>query len=243
MKQSLVIDAGNTRIKVALFEADKLVSLQIFSENDLSDLKKYLHDFKSTPAIISSVRSEKNTKWLYSLLPYAHRFNQTSPLPIQINYDTPLTLGLDRIANAIAVAENSTALVIDLGTCLKFDFIKDQAFIGGSISPGLRMRFKALNEFTGNLPLIHDFEKIDVIATNTTNALISGVVNGMEKEILGFIEDYKRKYPKLTIFMTGGDALHFDFAGKYGIFVDENLTLKGLNKALFYVQTHLSNSF
>ena len=242
MKQSLVIDAGNTRIKVALFEADKLVSLQIFSENELSDLKKYLHDFKSIPAIISSVRSEKNTKWLYSLLPKALRFHQTSPLPIQIKYDTPLTLGLDRIANAIAVSSNNNALVIDLGTCLKFDFIQNQAFIGGSISPGLNMRFRALNEFTGNLPLIHDFEKIDVIATNTKDALKSGVMNGMEKEIIGFIEEYKQKYPELTIFMTGGDTQYFDIARKYGIFVDENLTLKGLNKALFYVQTHLSNA-
>ncbi len=242
MEHALIIDAGNTRIKVGVFVGNEVKSVHVFLDNELVELKKFIHDFKNAPSIIASVRSEKNTKWLYSLLPRAIRFNQQSPFPIQIDYETPLTLGIDRIANAIAVSKNKTALVIDLGTCIKFDFVQNNCFMGGSISPGIKLRFRALHEFTGKLPLIQDFNKVNVIAKNTSDALRSGVLIGIEKEICGFIDEYRLKYPELTIFMTGGDAIHFDFDRKYGIFVDENLTLKGLNNALKYVQTHLPST-
>ena len=124
---------------------------------------------------------------------------------------------------------NNEALVIDIGTCVKYDFVnKGKIYEGGAISPGIHLRYKSMNQFTSKLPLIEDRLNAPIIGRNTYEALRSGVINGMHREIVGFMDEYLRLFPELTIFLTGGDARYFEFDKKYSIFADENLTLKGL---------------
>lgn len=235
MKQSVVIDAGNTRIKVGLFQHADLMEVRSFTNDQLHEFKTFLQLLTGLPTIIASVKNEKETKWLKQLISGALLFSHDLKLPIQLNYETPKTLGVDRIANAAAAnyLSRKDALVIDLGTCIKYDFIRaDGTYEGGAISPGLSMRFQAMHQFTGKLPLISDYSQSPVLGQNTTDALKSGVLHAIQFEIFGFIEHFLQKVPNLTIFLTGGDAQYFDLGLKNDIFVDENLTLKGLHLTL-----------
>lgn len=151
---------------------------------------------------------------------------------------TPETLGKDRLAAVIAASNifpGSDLLVIDAGTAITYDFInKDREYHGGSISPGINMRFKALNTFTGRLPLI-DPEPFDqLIGLNTHEAILSGVMNGARYEMNGIIEDYQLKFPHLKTILTGGDAIYFDKKLKSNIFVSSNLVILGLKLILKY---------
>lgn len=238
-KKSIVVDAGNTRIKVGIFQGFDLQDVFSFSNEEFDKLKALFIKHKMLPGIISSVRSDKNTKWIKGLLPHALLFTHQLPIPLDNQYDSPQTLGIDRLANAIAVANISekNALVIDVGTCIKYDFIRHpKIYEGGSISPGIELRYKAMSQFTGKLPMVEDRKQGPFLAKNTLDALRSGVMNGLHLEMVGFIEEYKRLYPELTIFLTGGDQRYFEFGNKYDIFVDENLTLKGLLIALLHAQ-------
>lgn len=243
--KSIVVDAGNTRIKVGLFQEHDLQEVHAFSNDELDKLKSLLIKFKNLSGIISSVRSDKNTKWLKGLLPNAFLFNHQLSIPLTNNYESPTTLGIDRLANAIAAANISdkNALVIDIGTCIKYDFIRyPQIYEGGAISPGIELRYKSMHQFTGKLPLVEDRIQGPFVGKNTLDAMRSGVINGMHLEMVGFIEEYRRLYPELTIFLTGGDSQYFELGNKYGIFADENLTLKGLLIALIHAQTTFSSS-
>jgi type III pantothenate kinase len=243
--KSIVVDAGNTRIKVGLFQNNDLQEVHAFSNDEFTKLKSLLLKHKDFSGIISSVRSDKNTKWLKGLLPNAILFNHQLPIPLTNNYESPDTLGIDRLANAIAAANISekNALVIDIGTCIKYDFIRyPQIYEGGAISPGIELRYRSMHQFTGKLPLIEDRIQGPFVGKNTLDAMRSGVMNGMHLEMVGIIEEYRRLYPELTIFLTGGDSPHFELGNKYGIFADENLTLKGLLIALIHAQTTFSSS-
>ena len=238
MENALVIDAGNTRIKVAVFEQDTLIHQFACDNTEDEMFLEVIRNNQSNPAIISSVLSVDATELLHNLIPHAVLFTAKLNLPITVAYETPSTLGVDRLANAIAAnhLSNSNALVIDLGTCIKYDCITEKGiYLGGAISPGIRQRYEAMHQFTGKLPLVTDFFKAPELASNTLDALRSGVMNGIKHEIDGFITYYKAEFPQLTIFLTGGDHLHFDMGSKSGIFADENLTLKGLLIALKHV--------
>ena len=136
------------------------------------------------------------------------------------------------------ISKNKNCLVIDLGTCLKFDFINSKnEYLGGSISPGLNMRFKALNTFTDKLPLIKKVKDVDLIGSNTNNSIQSGVIYGMKSEIIGMINKYKANYRNITIYLTGGDLDLFKSIAepqKNSIFAHEFITLVGLNTILEY---------
>jgi len=234
-EQSLVIDAGNTRIKVGVFQYSDLEEVRSFDSNQLSELKVFLQQHDFLPAIIASVRADKDTKWIKQLLPKSVLFKTMSSLPIKMAYETPETLGVDRLCNAIAayqIAQN-TCLVIDVGTCVKYDFVtSDGTYQGGAISPGIELRFRAMHTFTGKLPLIEDVLVPNELGKNTRDAMRSGVMHGMRHEMIGFIDHYREQFPELTIFLTGGGAKHFDMEVINGIFADENLTLKGLQLTL-----------
>lgn len=230
-KDSIIVDAGNTRIKVGVFQDYDLHLVRSFNNDEFNALKAFLIRYENFSGIICSVRSQKDTKWLRGMLPRTTLFTNDTPIPIQNSYDTPKTLGLDRLANAIAgdFYAKSAALVIDIGTCVKYDFVsKDHTYEGGAISPGIQLRYKSMHQFTSKLPLIEDRLQAPVIGKNTGDALRSGVMNGIHQEIVGFMTEYQSLFPELTIFLTGGDASHFEFEKKYSIFADENLTLKGL---------------
>ncbi len=157
-------------------------------------------------------------------------------LPIENLYQTPETLGKDRLAAAIGANElfpDQNLLVIDAGTAITYDLVSEKnQYIGGNISPGLEMRFKALHQFTGKLPLVAYRDDFEMIGRNTTDAIRAGVQNGLLYEMAQNIDFFNRNYQNLHIIMTGGDSNFFDKKLNYSIFVHFNLTLIGLNRIL-----------
>ena len=231
MKTILVIDAGNTRIKAGVFKGKELKEIFYFGNQDWNSLKTFLLEYHFDQSILSSVRSEKETNWLLQMMPNSVHFKNSGELPIDHVYQTPDTLGSDRLANVIA-ARNLTqtaALVIDIGTCIKFDIIDTKhCYLGGSISPGINLRYKALQTYTGALPLVEEYNLPPIIGNSTTSCIHSGVMQGIQGEINYFISEYTSQFENLTIYVTGGDAHCFDIQSKKGIFVELNLTLIGL---------------
>lgn len=232
----LIIDIGNTRIKFALFKGQTFFVKGI---GNINELKDFCEGKKIKKAIISSVAKSDliETFLIKNNIPFFHLTHKTK-LPIFNKYATPKTLGDDRLANVVgakSIYPNQNVLTIDCGTCIKFDLITaKQEYFGGAISPGLVMRFKALNAFTNGLPLI-TYTKITYLVGNTTNeSILSGVINGCIAEIEGITAKYLANYEKLTIILTGGDAKYFDKELKSNIFAEPNLTLIGLNEILLF---------
>ena len=163
-------------------------------------------------------------------------------LPIVIKYKSAVSLGHDRIANAVGAYNtfpNRNNLVIDVGTCITYDFInKSNEYIGGGISPGFNLRMKALSSFTENLPRINfKIKSTPLIGINTEKSMESGVINGTINEIIQNISDYQQLHPEINVILTGGDTTFIKSivsTKKNSIFADENLTLKGLNTVLIY---------
>jgi len=234
---NFVIDQGNTFSKLAVFEGDKVLFSVAVKDINNEKINNFIFDKPIKRAIISSVRGcvDDNLLKKYNLI----RLTHLTPLPLQIKYKTPKTLGVDRIAASVganSVDRDTNLLIIDIGTCVTFDFVSSKnEYLGGSISPGFEMRFKALNYFTGKLPLIaFDKKQLMLIGDTTESSIVSGVYNGMKSEIEGVIMNYMKQYEALKIVVTGGDANLFDLEPKNRIFVDEFIVLKGLNEILNY---------
>lgn len=234
---NLVIDQGNTLFKVGLFNDNELISkskFQYAENNQFIDwvLKKTKNEVN---IIISSV-VDKTISFDPININRQILLNSSTVLPIKNRYATPQTLGKDRLANAVGAwslnpSENS--LVIDLGTCIKYDLVtKKGEYLGGNISPGLQMRYKSLEFFTDQLPLLNPTTEEINFGTDTQTSMQCGVQAGIENEINGFISRYKEMFSDLTIFMTGGDTKFFDNSIKNHIFANSNLTLIGLNEIL-----------
>jgi len=223
----LVVDLGNTALKFGLF-----IGESVHFGRSYEELVHVVNQHHFDYSLISSVSTIEFTNDVKKIVPNALLFSQLNIVPIQNLYATPDTLGYDRIANAVAIMnakDSGAALSIDIGTCLKFDFVDNTgAYIGGSISPGLRMRFRALHEYTANLPLIVSWDDSLMIGQDTHSSLVSGVVEGMTNEINETIRRYQERCENLTIYLTGGDSVYFENAINYRIFADPNLTLKGL---------------
>ena len=230
----LIIDIGNTFVKYALFNNDKLLQLSKKNEVDHNYINQIISKNSVNSVIVSSVRKQidwnVNTKLVV--------LNHTTKLPITINYETPKTLGNDRIANVVAASvlyPNKNILIIDAGTCITFDLIDlNRVFLGGRISPGIEMRYKSLYEFTDNLPKITFHSENYFIGKSTKESIISGVQQGVLSEIKLIISDLKKENEDLIVIVTGGDAFFFDKVLKNSIFADQNLVLKGLNEILKY---------
>lgn len=230
----LVIDAGNTRVKAALYTKNDYVTVHTFSQEEEAGLLAFLENSVYDFAILSSVVDESRTAKILEHTRNCLTLDQAR-IPLENKYESPETLGPDRLANAVAALfkTRGNRLVIDVGTCIKFDFV-DAAdnYIGGSISPGIRMRYEAMHCFTGKLPLLDIHRQNSPLGTNTESCMHSGVMRGAQEEIAGFIRFFEANYEGLTIFVTGGDYLYFDYSAKNGIFADENLTLFGLLQIL-----------
>jgi type III pantothenate kinase len=164
--------------------------------------------------------------------------DRNTRLPIINNYKSKVSLGKDRIAAAVGantIFPNSNVLVIDAGTALTFDFVSDNnEYMGGNISPGMQMRFKALKTFTSKLPLLDKSEEFYLTANNTNDAIISGVQSGIIFEMDSYINEYKKKYNDLKVILTGGDSFFFEYKLKNRIFAKPFLTAVGLNRILEY---------
>lgn len=241
---NLTIDIGNTRSKLALFNQGEILEQMVEEEITLKFLQSVFDHHKQIQGVIlSSVKSinPEIISFLDTKSSYFIELNENTKLPIDNQYKTKKTLGKDRLA-AIVGANNilpkHNVLVIDMGTAITFDFITSQnQYLGGTISPGMEMRFKALNHFTNQLPLLHKKESFDLIASSTESAIISGVQNGIIFEIDGYINSLKNKYNDLKTFLTGGDAIFFDKKVKNTIFVNLNLNHIGLHTILEFNRT------
>ncbi len=225
----IIVDAGNSFFKCA-----EVVSGQFrqVARIEKSAFKNYAENISAGYTfVISSVLNESDTHTYFDPLPDKMILGPTSHVPIRIDYDKPQTLGFDRICNAVAVNALSEAehkLSIDIGTCIKFDLVSGNTFSGGSISPGINLRYRSLNDYTGKLPYITDREVPGLVAQNTQDALRAGVMHGIQGELNYLTEQYRSRFPGLHVYITGGDAQYFDFPVKNNIFADANLTLKGM---------------
>ncbi|MEQ8362552.1 MAG: type III pantothenate kinase [Cyclobacteriaceae bacterium] len=234
---NLAVDYGNTRIKVGAFEQANLI--QQFSFEDSNVFNEWLGKTVFENVIVSSVaRSTDNLLDKINSSGKKILMNQSTPFPIVIKYSTPQTLGLDRIAaacGALEIMPNKHCLVIDLGTCINYEFVDDQAnYYGGAISPGVKMRFEAMHTFTVRLPLVKFVEDSPLIGNSTESCMQSGVENGVLAELEGIIDRYQKKYPTMGVILCGGDAPLFENKLKRPIFVAPNLVLSGLNRILLH---------
>ncbi len=233
-----VVDRGNTLTKVYLFEGNQIASSKTFPSEDVNEISKYLYSLKFEYSILSASTKTSNliVKALKSpiILTYATR------MPIVIDYESKKTLGSDRIALANAanyIYPNKNVLVISTGTCITYDFVDTMAsYHGGAISPGVDMRFKAMNKYTDKLPLVSlsSTKKINCIGSNTEDSLKSGVFYGITGEINHFIKQVKLTYKDLTVVLTGGNSFLFELNIKNKIFVHSNFQAFGLHAILQY---------
>ena len=238
---NLIIDVGNTVIKLAVFKNNTLLHKELVEvlqlENRISTIKGEFP--KITHAIISSVAKLSDSDFLkiknnFNLL----ILDATVKLPFKNLYSTPKTLGVDRLALVCAAVNefpSKNVLVIDAGTCITFDFINSKnEYLGGAISLGIRMRYKALHNLTANLPLLETEMPDHFIGNSTKNAINSGVIYGVLNEIDGVIKAYKQEFSDLTVILTGGDSNFLSKQLKSSIFANSNFLLEGLNFILKY---------
>ncbi len=237
---NLIIDVGNTRVKSAVFKGSELIHSEIFSYEKLVDkVNESIDKFKCTNAIISSVSILKKNQ-ISQIKEKISLFilNSNAKIPFKNKYSSPKTLGVDRMALAAAAANkypSKNVLVVDAGTCITYDFLdKMGSYYGGAISPGITMRYKSLNQFTENLPLLSPKYERELIGIDTNSSIHIGVVTGVINEIDSFIDKYRKKNKDLTIVLTGGDLNFLNNRLKNGIFANPNFLLEGLNKILTY---------
>lgn len=238
--QNLILDFGNTFYKAAVFEQGNLIykfSGKKCVPSDLEGLKSRFPNLEK--ALFSTVveLDKELTDYLFTEF-QTLELNEHTPIPIKNLYKTPHTLGKDRLAVAVGASQlfqNKNILVIDAGSSITYELITAEGYLGGGISAGIAMRFKALHQFTGKLPLVTPSEKIaKLIGQNTEESILSGVLNGVLAEVDGIIDRYKKDYPDIFVIITGGDLKHFDKNLKNNIFAAENLVLQGLNFILKY---------
>jgi type III pantothenate kinase len=243
----LIIDQGNTRIKIAFFKKDELIQSNSYTSMNAQRLESMLDEFESQKpqfgsfeaGIISSVGITDNE--MISMLEKRMHFFELSAnlkLPVELAYKTPSTLGNDRIALAAGAAglfPDTNVLVIDAGTCITYDLVTThKEYLGGSISPGIDMRFKALHTFASKLPLVSNIKRVDLVGNTTEKSIQSGVINGARAELDGIIQQYNTLYPGIQVILTGGDMFYFDYNSKSNIFAVSNLVLLGLKEILKY---------
>lgn len=232
----IAIDIGNTSVKAGIFKTTVLEKFLRFST--LEELFEKIDAFRDSPIIVSSVAHQNaELESLFSEFSSKLILNKETPIPIENRYESKVTLGYDRLAAAIGANgrfPNQNCLVVDIGTAIKYDFVNhENAFIGGIISAGRKMRFSALHTFTKKLPLVDANEIPELVGRNTESCLVSGVMNGIGAEINWIIEKYMALYQP-HILLCGGDAKYFETQIKYPTFAAPNLVLEGLNRILLY---------
>lgn len=234
---NLVIDYGNSRIKTGLF--DQATLAEQFSFAGRPAFYEWLKQAKFENVIVSSVASPTD-RVLEKINCRGKKLvmDQSLPLPITIQYETPHTLGVDRIAaacGALDVMPGKCCLVIDMGTCINYEFVDDRArYHGGAISPGIKMRFASMHDYTARLPLVKFNGNAPLMGGNTEHCMQGGVLYGVLGELEGVMERYKKIYPTMGVILCGGDAALFENKLKHPIFVAPNLVLSGLNRILLH---------
>lgn len=235
----LCIDQGNSSIKVGIFQGNTLIESIIFKSSDKKDIILLFEKYPVQATIYSSVAlyDEIFIKELQRAGNFVLELTHETPIPIKNEYDSPETLGKDRLAAVVGawhIMPNNNLLVIDAGSAITFDFIDNKGiYRGGNISPGVDLRLRGLHEFTQRLPLVSaPKEEVAFIGKNTQSAILAGVVYGIVFEMDGYIDSLKNQYADLSTFLTGGSTFYFANKLKNAIFANENLVLIGLNRIL-----------
>ncbi len=238
---NLVIDIGNTLVKVYLFENDQIVSKNFLNEVSLINYAKSLRkDFNIKNIICSSVtRSYKiELSKLFEDVKYYELSDKNLKIPFNNNYDTKDLLGQDRIGLVSAAFfkfPNENSLIVDIGTCITYDFIDSKnIYHGGAISPGINMRYNSLSKFTANLPLLEHKNVNKIIGSSTVESIHVGVSSGIIGEINEYVNNLQKKYSKLNIIITGGNSMFLLNKIKNAIFADQDFLATGLNNILKY---------
>ncbi len=238
---NLVIDYGNSSAKIGIFNHQNLVEKHTF--RSLDEVRNFIQNVAFENSIVSTVKEDADL-----ISSWAHKarkkfiLGKALPLPVNVLYATPETLGMDRLAAVCGARQlfpGVNCLVIDAGTCITFDFIdKEGNYYGGSISPGLNMRFQAVHTLTAKLPLVSPKKNVKLIGASTETCIQSGVINGLLAEMEGFIRQYNEKFEGLNVILCGGDAGFFENQLKASIFASPELVLIGLNSILIYNVNH-----
>lgn len=235
---NLTIDLGNSYCKIIIFHDNDIVFRDVCKSLSTRYLQQLFKSYEIDNALISSVVSMSSLLKNQLKKFKVKEFSGSTKIPVKNLYTTPKTLGKDRLANAIAgsfLFPGENVLIIDSGTCIKYDFVNSKKqYKGGSISPGLSMRFIALNKLTDKLPLVEIRDPGKLIGTSTVTAIQSGVFNGMLEEIKGIIARYKTEYGHLKVILTGGDASRFAGQLNLSIFAASDLVNIGLNEIIKY---------
>lgn len=249
---TMAIDQGNTNIKLGIFRGRELVESNRYQTLEPGELADLVSRYGVAATIVSSVGQEGQIPM--QALPGCSRgqvlvLGHTTPVPLKIAYATPQTLGVDRIASAVGAATicpHTNLLVVDMGTCITMDLVlkaatadEEPTFVGGNISPGMQMRYKALNHYTQALPLLQQAEtttrNIPLVGRTTTEAMTAGVTSGICREVSGLYKDLQATYPDLRLCLTGGDAATFApllTREETTVEVDPDIILIGLNSIL-----------
>jgi type III pantothenate kinase len=238
---NLIFDIGNSSTKIALYDGyEKIKSLRTkhFHCDELERIFSPLQK-KIDKVIVSTVRD--TPEFIIDLatlnIPFVHVLSYKSELPIKNEYQTPETLGPDRIA-AVAGAHlhfpGKKVLIIDAGSAITYDFLAGKSYKGGNISPGLSMRFKALHKFTGKLPLASTTEKIHSPGRNTIEAITAGVINGIVYEINEYIRTFEKRYTEIKVVLTGGDSGYLKERLDHNVTFLPEIVIDGLNYILEY---------
>ena len=237
----LAIDVGNTQIKLAVFEHHTLIHKEIIAYNDWQiavkkNLKKFLKIENIVVASVGKLNKEDFLELNSNVKIYF--ITKESKFPFQNLYATPNTLGIDRMvlaAGAVLQFPNKKRLVIDAGTCITYDFIdENNNYLGGAISPGIRLRYESLHNYTAKLPLLTKENPDNIIGNSTNQSIHSGVVNGVAMEIDGFINNSFGENDNFIIILTGGDAEFLADRLKNTIFANSNFLLESLNQTFQY---------
>jgi type III pantothenate kinase len=233
MQTTLCFDFGNTRLKCALFEGELLKDVIVLEDPGVAAVLQIVHQYKATHTILSSVVNHPvEIEGALAAETNFHKLSHTSKLPFTTPVGKPETIGADRlalVAAAVHLYPRQHNLVIGLGSCITYNFVnKFHEFLGGGISPGMEMRFKAMNQLTAKLPLIKADWNFPLVGYDTRTNMLSGVILGMSKEIDGIVEEYAYRYGNFNVLLTGGDMGFFVPHLKKKIFADPHLIYKGL---------------
>lgn len=233
MSTTLCFDFGNTRKKAAIFKKAALQEVIVMDDDSSATINGLIDTYKPSKSILSSVIDHNPA--MEDILSSRSKFHKLSHLT-RLAFTTPVgkpeTIGADRLALCAAAVRfypKKNNLVIGMGTCITYNFInKYHEFLGGAISPGLEMRFKAMQQFTAKLPLAKPDSNVPLFGYDTNTNLQTGAVLGMAKEVDGFIDAYQEKYRNFNVLLTGGDIVFLASHLKNKIFADPELIFKGL---------------
>jgi type III pantothenate kinase len=237
---NLILDFGNTQKKIALFDSEGLILVESHEAITKDIIVRFIDAHPGiTSCILSSVvrHSPEITGFLRKKMLF-FELDENTPIPLRNRYETRKSQGRDRIAAAVGGAYSfpgKNVLVINAGTALTFDLVTENGdYLGGSISPGMQMRFNALHTFTEKLPLLFYQEHAELVGSTTQMSILSGVIHGIVAEIEGISQRYMERFPDLKIILSGGDSIYLVNRLKISIFALPNIVIHGLQQILAF---------